>query len=98
MPNTGSSYEYYLTHEDGTEVTAQEVYDAYRLGNIIVNIPQGIMEEVSDLPTHYRSIGYMVWLDGDMSQNNPNNVGLVLLALYGIDTPIYVGNKELIPE
>ena len=96
MAAASHEYEYFLTHEDGTEVTAQEVYDAYMSGKVMVRIPQESIEELSGFPTHYRSIGYISWLDHDGSQNNPNDVGLVMLALYAMDTPIFAGNRELI--
>lgn len=90
--------QHYFTHEDGIEVTAQEVYDAYMSGKVVVRIPKGTVAELSNDPTACNSILRIYWWDNAGSQNNPNDVGFVLTNLFGMDTPVGIGNEELISD
>ena len=64
-----------LTHADGTEVTAQEAYDAFM--NTRVLIVKG--------ETTYEAIR-MVWYDNNSSQNDPANVGYAVLSYVSPDS------------
>ena len=88
MPSTPKR----LKHANGTEVTAQEAYDAFM--NTRVLIVKG--------ETTYEAIN-MVWYDNNSAQAAPNNVGYVKLS-YIVDSAgtvsistITVGNASLIP-
>ena len=81
-----------LKHANGTEVTAQEAYDAFM--NTRVLIIQG--------KTTYEAIS-MVWYDNNSAQTDPTNVGYVQLS-YVVDSAgnvsisaINVGNASLVP-
>ena len=81
-----------LKHSNGTEVTAQEAYDAFM--NTRVLIVRG--------ETTYEAIN-MVWYDNDSAQTDPTNVGYVQLS-YVVDSSgtasistITVGNASLVP-
>ena len=81
-----------LAHANGTEVTAQEAYDAFM--NTRVLIVEG--------DTTYEAIS-MVWFDNNSAQTDPTNVGYVKLLVVHSDlgTPqmikIEVGNSSLVP-
>ena len=81
-----------LKHANGTEVTAQEAYDAFM--NTRVLIVKG--------ETTYEAIN-MVWYDNNSAQTDPTNVGYVKLS-YVVDSSgtasistITVGNASLVP-
>lgn len=60
-----------LKHSDGTEVTAQEAYDAFMNTRVLINAAgTGVSEAVS-----------MVWFDNNSAQNDPTNVGYVKLSI-----------------
>ena len=74
---------YTLQHADGTAVTAQEVYDAFMSGPVFL----------------YAEMRYLVptgwtWVDINGTQDDPTNVGLVVIQASEIST-IYVGDKSL---
>ena len=81
-----------LKHADGTEVTAQEAYDAFMNTRVLI---------VDDTTT-YEAIN-MVWYDNNSAQTDPTNVGYVQLS-YVVDSSgtasinnIMVGNASLVP-
>ena len=81
-----------LKHANGTAVTAQEAYDAFK--NTRVLIVKG--------ETTYEAIN-MVWYDNNSAQTDPANVGYVKLS-YVVDSSgtasistITVGNASLVP-
>ena len=81
-----------LKHANGTEVTAQEAYDAFM--NTRVLIVKG--------KTTYEAIN-MKWYDVNSAQTDPTNVGYVQLS-YVVDSAgtvsistIKVGNTSLVP-
>ena len=81
-----------LKHANGTEVTAQEAYDAFMNTRVLI---------VKDKTT-YEAIN-MVWYDNNSAQTDPTNVGYVQLS-YVVDSSgtasiinIKVGNASLIP-
>ena len=81
-----------LKHANGTEVTAQEAYDAFMNTRVLI-VNNGITYEAIN----------MVWYDNNSAQADPTNVGYVeLLVVSNIsDTvkmlPIKVGNTSLVP-
>ena len=81
-----------LKHADGTEVTAQEAYDAFM--NTRLLIVKG--------DTTYVTIG-MVWYDNNSAQTDPANVGYVRLNAMNNNSgtasiiPIEVGDSSLVP-
>ena len=81
-----------LKHADGTEVTAQEAYDAFMNTRVLI-VKSG---------TTYEAIN-MVWYDNNSAQTDPTNVGYVQLS-YVVDSAgavsistITVGNASLVP-
>ena len=81
-----------LKHANGTEVTAQEAYDAFMNTRVLI---------VKDGTTH-EAIN-MVWYDNNSAQTDPTNVGYVQLS-YVVDSSgtasistIKVGNASLVP-
>ena len=82
-----------LKHANGTEVTAQEAYDAFMNTRVLI-VNNGITYEAIN----------MVWYDNNSAQTDPTNVGYVQLS-YVVDssgtasiTNIVVGNKSLVPK
>ena len=82
-----------LKHANGTEVTAQEAYDAFMNTCVLI---------VKDKTT-YEAIN-MVWYDNNSAQTDPTNVGYVQLS-YVVDSSgtasirtIKVGNPSLVPK
>ena len=57
-----------LKKEDGSEVTAQEVYDALMSGPVFLHA-----ETMYLVPTQW------VWADINSTQDDPTNVGLVMI-------------------
>ena len=81
-----------LKHADGTEVTAQEAYDAFMNTRVLI-VNNGITYEAIN----------MVWYDNNSAQTDPTNVGYVQLSYVvgsagtaSIST-IKVGNASLVP-
>lgn len=60
--------EYILQKEDGSEVTAQEVYDALMSGPVFLHEKMRYLA-----PTGW------VWFDINSTQDDPTNVGLVMV-------------------
>ena len=82
-----------LKHADGTEVAAQEAYDAFMNARVII-VKDG---------TTYEAIS-MVWYDNNSAHTDPTNVGYVNLSYVynGSEGPtiaeIVVGNQSLVPK
>ena len=81
-----------LKHADGTEVTAQEAYDAFMNTRVLI-VNNGITYEAIN----------MEWYDNNSAQTDPTNVGYVQLS-YVVDSSgtasistIKVGNASLVP-
>lgn len=81
-----------LKHANGTEVTAQEAYDAFMNTRVLI-VNNGITYEAIN----------MKWYDINSAQTDPANVGYVQLS-YVVDSSgtasisnIKVGNSSLIP-
>ena len=81
-----------LKHADGTEVTAQEAYDALMNARVLI-VNSG---------TTYEAIN-MVWYDNNSAQADPTNVGYVKLNFVADNSgtvaigTINVGNSSLVP-
>ena len=82
-----------LRHADGTEVTAQEAYDAFMKTRVLI-VKNG---------TTYEAIN-MKWYDNNSAQTDPTNVGYV--ALYYVSpgssgtamfAGAFAGDKSLVP-
>ena len=80
-----------LKHADGTEVTAQEAYDAFMNTRVLIVKGQTTHEAIN-----------MVWYDNNSAQTDPTNVGYVKLS-YVVDSSgtasistITVGNASLV--
>ena len=88
MPSTPKE----LKHADGTEVTAQEAYDAFMNTRVLI---------VKDKTT-YEAIN-MVWYDNNSAQTDPTNVGYVKFSFVGDNSgtasisTITAGNASLVP-
>ena len=83
-----------LKHANGTEVTAQEAYDAFMNTRVLI-VKNG---------TTYEAIS-MMWYDNNSSQDDPTNVGYVRLYYMTEDSSgalglaaIHVGKSSLIPK
>ena len=81
-----------LKHADGTEVTAQEAYDAFMNTRVLI-VNNGITYEAIN----------MEWYDNNSAQTDPTNVGYVKLS-YVVDSSgtasirtITAGNESLVP-
>ena len=81
-----------LKHADGTKVTAQEAYDAFMNTRVLIDIDKSIYEAVN-----------MVWYDTNSAQDDPSNVGYVILSYVSnitgtahIDT-LKIGDSSLVP-
>lgn len=68
MKTAGSTITYTLQKEDGSEVTAQEAYDALMSGPVFLHIEMGYL-----VPTQWS------WVDINGTQDDPTNVGLVMI-------------------
>ena len=80
-----------LKHANGTEVTAQEAYDAFMNTRVLI-VNKGITYEAIN----------MEWYDNNSAQTDPTNVGYVKLS-YVVDSSgtasistITVGNESLV--
>ena len=83
-----------LTHANGTEVTAQEAYDAFMNTRVLI-VKNG---------TTYEAIS-MLWYDNNSSQDDPTNVGYVRLYYMTEDSSgaldlaaIHIGKSSLVPK
>lgn len=76
---------YTLQHADGTEVTAQEAYDAFMSGNVIIDLGNRA----------FTALG-ITWVDNNGTNNDPNNVGYVELVTADKKIKIVVGDASLI--
>lgn len=82
-----------LKHADGTEVTAQEAYDAFMNTRVLI-VKDG---------TTYEAIS-MTWYDNNSAQTGTANVGYVALYyVYDSSGPvslaaIEVGDSSLVPK
>ena len=61
-------HKYILQKEDGSEVTAQEVYDALMSGPVFLHKEMAYLA-----PTDW------TWVDINSTQDDPTNVGLVMV-------------------
>ena len=81
-----------LKHADGTEVTAQEAYDAFMNTRVLIDIDKSIHEAVN-----------MVWYDTNSAQGDPSNVGYVILSYVSNSTGTVnldtqkIGDSSLVP-
>ena len=83
-----------LTHANGTEVTAQEAYDAFMNSRVLI-VSNKITYEVVN----------MLWYDNNSTQDDPTNAGYVRLN-YVESSPedvvmlsaISVGKPSLVPN
>lgn len=73
---------YILQKEDGSEVTAQEVYDALMSGPVFLH-----KEGMYLVPTQWS------WVDINSTQDDPTNVGLVMIRTS--DNMINIGDTSL---
>ena len=82
-----------LKHADGTEVTAQEAYDAFMNTRVLI----------VEVETTYEAIS-MDWRDNNKTQTDPTNVGYVKLRYLvgnsgtGSISIINVGDPSLRPK
>ena len=82
-----------LKYADGTQVTAQEAYDAFMNTRVLIVIDRTTYEALS-----------MTWYDNNSAQTDPTNVGYVMLSAMNNDSgaasisPIVVGNPSLVPK
>ena len=82
MKTAGPTITYTLQKEDGSEVTAQEVYDALMSGPVFLHI-----EEMYLVPIQW------AWVDINSTQDDPTNVGLVMIEAGRIQ--INIGDTSL---
>ena len=81
-----------LKHANGTEVTAQEAYDAFMNTRVLI-VNKGITYEAIN----------MVWYDNNSEQTDPTNVGYVKLSSVFDNSGTVtigtteVGDKSLVP-
>ena len=89
----GQQVAYALAHADGTEVTAQEAYDAFMNTRVLI-VKGGTTYEATS----------MTWYDNNSAQTDTANVGYVALYyVYDISGTvslgaIEVGNSSLVPK
>ena len=88
-----ASHKPILKHADGTEVTAQEAYDAFMNTRVLL-VNNG---------TTYEAVR-MKWYDNNSEHNDPNNVGFVDIGYVGLNPSgvisllsVTVGNPSLAP-
>ena len=81
-----------LKHADGTDVTAQEAYDAFMNTRVLIDIDKSIYETVN-----------MVWYDTNSAQDDPSKVGYVILSYVSNNTGTAhlstqeIGDSSLVP-
>lgn len=79
-----------LKHADGTEVTAQEAYDAFMNTRVLIN-QSGRISMATNI----------AWYDNNSAQSDPTNVGYVIMYCFntnGIITPNNAGDASLKPQ
>ena len=82
-----------LKHADGTDVTAQEAYDAFMNTRVLIDIDKSICEAVN-----------MVWYDTNSAQDDPSNVGYVILSYVSNSTgtaslsTLEIGDSSLVSK
>ena len=82
-----------LTHANGTEVTAQEAYDAFMNTRVLIVKNRTTYEAIS-----------MVWYDNNSAQTDTTNVGYVKLSVVDNNSgttqisSLEVGNSSLVPD
>lgn len=64
------STDYDLQHSDGSDVTAQEAYDAYMAGGVRLRFPAESAETFCD-------VVYMYWVDSSGASLDPSSVACV---------------------
>lgn len=74
---------YTLQHSDGTEVTAQEAYDAYMAGGVRLEIPFSDGIGFSDVVN-------MGWANSDNTQADPTNVAVVQYGYFKTTSLVYI--------
>ena len=81
-----------LARADGTEVTAQEAYDAFMNTSVLIVTNETTYEAIS-----------MVWYDNNSAQNDPANVGYVKLSYVAkvaatvVINDVEAGDSSLVP-
>ena len=82
-----------LKHADGTEVTAQEAYDAFMNTRVLIVVDGTTYEAIS-----------MIWYDNNSAQGDPTNVGYAALSYVAPNSsgtamvaPVTVGDRSLVP-
>lgn len=83
MASHGGTYS--LQREDGSVVTAQEVYDALMSGPVWVITDEGT----------FMVRGFM-WLDSNGTTTNPADVGVIMIVVG--EQQITIGDKSLISK
>ena len=82
-----------LKHANGTEVTAQEAYDAFMNTRVLIVKYDNTYEVIS-----------MVWYDNNSAQNDPTNVGYVKMSYVtnvngnAVISVAVAGNSSLVPK
>ena len=72
---------YYIEKQDGSSITAQEAYDAFMNGTVIVDIS-------SVEAPGFAIIQQMFWVDSDGTSTDPNDVVGVVYAIGNLSIPI----------
>ncbi len=67
---------YTITHEDGSKVTAQEVYDAFMSGTVILELAYGGGASLES------AVINLVWQGGTSGNGDPTNVNYVQLTAF----------------
>lgn len=75
---------YTLQHADGTAVTAQEVYNAFTSGIVLLDFGDIAFTALS-----------IMWVDNNGTNNDPNNVGYAELRTANMNIRIVVGDESL---
>lgn len=83
MPSVAKKYT--LQREDGSAVTAQEVYDALMAGPVWLIMPKA-----------YEPVLAFLWRDSSGGVTDPTDVGVVLVSAG--DQTITIGNESLIEK
>lgn len=82
---TATAKTYTLQREDGSAVTAQEVYDALMAGPVWLITAE-----------RYMSVYWFSWRDSSGGVTDPTDVGVVLVSTG--DQTITIGNESLIEK
>lgn len=82
-----------LKHANGTNVTAQEAYDAFMNTRVLIVVGKTTYEAIS-----------MVWYDNNSAQDDPTNVGYVKLSyVTKVGDAVFInganaGDSSLVPK